>query len=204
MEAKQIKVIIPGAEEEKHLDVVVMPGETVRNIKEQVPQIREMSLFRSHNSLPCKESVDLYPSLQDRDRLFAASYQDVGQRLFSRMFGNPPPSLETANSQPTGSHRHYKALWERQGWKRKGSEYYGLFRCRNYRFRGKISMSGDTFEVFIWSPPPELRRHRHWGCFNHHGEDMYKIHFTNPLTNVNDAILNTQRLLSEAVIFCRR
>ena len=100
-EAKNIKVVIPAADREHGLDVRILPGATVRTIKSQVPALREMCLFRSHNSLPCREQVDLYASTRDGDIFYAATYQDVGmgslyasvKRFFAQdkePFGNPP------------------------------------------------------------------------------------------------------------------
>ena len=78
MYSKILKVIIPGAEEEYYLNVEVTPGDSVASLKDRVPEIRDMCLFRSHNSLPIKETTDLHKTVKDGDRLIAASYQDVG------------------------------------------------------------------------------------------------------------------------------
>ena len=78
---KRLKVIIPGAQEQ-YFDIFVSPGMTVKDIKIQVPQLRDSQLFRAHNSLPCKETVDLFPSVRDGDNFYAASYQDVGEIFY--------------------------------------------------------------------------------------------------------------------------
>jgi hypothetical protein len=77
MYGKTLKVTFPGAADEYFL-VVVTPGDTVRDLKNRHEELRDMCLFRSHNSLPMKETIELHPTVRDGDNLYAASYQDVG------------------------------------------------------------------------------------------------------------------------------
>ena len=78
MEKKQVIVIIPGAGPNSERSVILSPGDTVRHIKAQVPELNDLAIFKSWDSLPLKEKEDLYEKLRQGSKLFAASYQDVG------------------------------------------------------------------------------------------------------------------------------
>ncbi len=229
---KCVKVIFPATEQE--LDVRVHPGTTVKDIKAQVPALREMSLFRSENSLPCREKVDLYPSITEGAVLYAATYQDVGRQSFESSFLDllkdpflsskgrasdfrvqtsrneskaTARGLESSGALPSGRWSlNQKAndwpIWHRLGWRKLKIGYQGHYQFRQHKWPGliKTDASGDL-DAFIWNPPEALRNHRHWNCFSHEGGGKFRVHFLDDVENVNDAILNVQRLLAEAIIF---
>ncbi|MBU0514198.1 MAG: hypothetical protein KJ621_05445, partial [Proteobacteria bacterium] len=75
---KTIWIVVLGTDEDNMLPVRLIPGDTVADVKKRLPQLRDYAFFRSHNSLPCKETKDLFPSLRDGSILYCSTYQDVG------------------------------------------------------------------------------------------------------------------------------
>jgi hypothetical protein len=95
-----------------------------------------------------------------------------------------------------------KPLWQKLGWDKVGQNYYGTYQFRHDgKWYGHIREGYINLEVYIWWPPAALELHPRWPCFVHQGKNKYLIHFTNKLIGVDDAIINVQRLLAEAIIF---
>lgn len=257
---KNVLVAVPGAADDACYNLMVYPGYTVKDLKKQLPQLSQSSFFRSHNSLPCKETIDLYPSVRDGDMIFAAAYQDVGfiKKLAGLFKGKSskskdlrynvvekpvrppkprqskvtrpvtsavpsskepkgkrglpsfqpirpasPPAGEPESSVQDPSPLKGTPLWQRLGWTRDGNSYQGIYRFRHDgKWPGLIIKKWSGFDVFIWMPPAALQNHSHWACFNHVGKNKYKVHFIHHITEVSQAIINVQRLLAEAIIFC--
>jgi hypothetical protein len=47
-------------------------------------------------------------------------------------------------------------------------------------------------------PSDEIRRHSHWVCFQHRGNDWYVVHMARMPKDVSSGILTIERLITEA------
>jgi hypothetical protein len=95
---------------------------------------------------------------------------------------------------------HERPYWMEQGWTRRGNTYRGRYITRYAECEGEIKDRAGAFDVFIFCPPKELKRHRDWHCFNKVGRlsAKYKIHLTKQPKDVSSAILNIQRMIRES------
>ena len=75
---KKVLVAVPASGESVCKELVIHPGYTVRDLKQQLPELEDFAVFKDWDSLPFKENIDLYEKVRDGSRLYAASYQDVG------------------------------------------------------------------------------------------------------------------------------
>ncbi|MEA3357807.1 MAG: hypothetical protein U9R17_00100 [Thermodesulfobacteriota bacterium] len=78
MEGKRINIAVPASGQDACRELIVYPNCTVKEIKRQFPIYEDYAIFKGWDSLPFKESVDIYDKVQPGDQLYAASYQEVG------------------------------------------------------------------------------------------------------------------------------
>ena len=78
MDKKKIKIAVPASGEEICREVIIHPGNTVRDLKRQFPEFNDYAIFKGWDSLPFKEDVNIYEKVKPNSQLYAASYQDVG------------------------------------------------------------------------------------------------------------------------------
>lgn len=135
-----------------------------------------------------------------------------------------PPSIPVGASQPpvilkqcrqisirdypqvyhrTTVQRQLMPLYEEKGWRKNGHLYQGYYRINGRRWRGEIYERYPGFyEAFIYDPPVQnLKRHPHGPCFNPNGTaGRWKVHFREMPMNVDQAIMNIETILKEAVV----
>lgn len=98
-----------------------------------------------------------------------------------------------------GSYKSNK-YWEDQGWKYSGYELNGYYRTYYGAFRGRIQLSNSGLHrYYIFSPPPQLKKHPHWACFVYKGDDMYWVHFSTEPKNVDTGIVTIETIIREAL-----
>jgi hypothetical protein len=102
-----------------------------------------------------------------------------------------------------------RGLWNERGWQKRyngrGQIYDGNFQITNSRsrrritYRGRIHINSRAVELFIYDPPPEIKRHPKGPCFSPAGLPWFRLHWHRPATNVDDAILYMEKILFECV-----
>ena len=95
--------------------------------------------------------------------------------------------------------RRQVPYWQERGWKRNGNAYTGTYQTRHGSFWGEIVEHGASdIEFFLYMPSAEIRRHSHWTCFQHRGNDWHLVHMVRPPKDVSSGIITIERLISEA------
>lgn len=111
----------------------------------------------------------------------------------------------------TESGRAFVPLWQKAGWRLNAQnpnysigqyKFYSKKLKKTLRWDGAIKNSLYEVKVYIKDPPSFLKNHQHWQCFMHQGDGWYLVHFLERINGLDDAILNVQRLISEAYLFC--
>lgn len=93
-------------------------------------------------------------------------------------------------------------LYEEMGWRKNGHLYQGYYQANGRKWRGEIYEHYRGFyEAFIYNPPVQnLKRHPHGPCFNPNGvTGRWKVHFREMPMNVDQAIMNIETILKEAL-----
>jgi len=78
MSQKKVKIAVPASGEDYCREIILHPGNTVRDLKIQFPEFDDYAIFKGWDSLPFKEDVNIYEKVNSNSQLYAASYQDVG------------------------------------------------------------------------------------------------------------------------------
>lgn len=119
--------------------------------------------------------------------------------------------VKVRRSYRTASGERFVPLWQKAGWQlnAQNPEYsIGQYKFYSKEIGKKLTWDGAienrTYEVkvYIKNPPSFLMNHEHWECFMHQGNGWYLVHFLQRIKGLDDAILNVQRLISEAYWFC--
>ena len=95
--------------------------------------------------------------------------------------------------------RRQVPYWQERGWTRKGNTYAGSYQTKYGAFWGEIAEhSASDIEFLLYMPSDEIRRHSHWACFQHRGNDWYLLHMARRPKDVSSGILAIERLVTEA------
>jgi len=125
--------------------------------------------------------------------------KDLGNRpapasileLFSRVVRGRGPSIQVQ--------RRQVPYWQERRWTLNGNRYTGTYQTRYGAFAGDIAQHGaNDIEFFLYMPSDEIRRHSHWVCFQHRGNDWYLVHMGRCPKDVSSGILTIERLITEA------
>ena len=125
--------------------------------------------------------------------------RDLGNRpapasireLFSRVVRGRGPAIKVQ--------RRQVPYWQERGWTRNGNTYTGTYQTRYGALWGEIAEhSASDIEFFLYMPSDEIRRHSHWVCFQHRGNDWYLVHMGRCPKDVSSGILTIERLITEA------
>ncbi len=89
--------------------------------------------------------------------------------------------------------------WQERGWTQKGSTYNGSYQTPYGAFYGQITEHrGGHIDFWLYMPSDEIRRHSHWVCFQHRGNDWYVVHMATMPKDVSSGIITIERLIMEA------
>ena len=111
-----------------------------------------------------------------------------------------PPSSALARNGRIDVRPSNIPYYQQSGWKEKRNIVEGWYRCRFGAWRGEIirTISGKL-KFFIFNPPPQLKEHSHWHCFNYTGKDnRYFIHFSKDSSSLDAGIMAIQRILDQS------
>jgi hypothetical protein len=90
--------------------------------------------------------------------------------------------------------------WQERGWTRDGRRYSGAFRTPVGSFVGFIEERGSAIDFYMHDPPPAMRSHSHWACFQQRDSGWYLVHMRTRPADVSSGILTIERLLTEALL----
>jgi len=89
--------------------------------------------------------------------------------------------------------------WQERRWTRDGDTYTGSYQTPYAAFSGHIiEHRGGHIDFLLYSPSDEIRRHSHWTCFQHRGNDWYLVHMGRQPKDASSGILTIERLITEA------
>jgi hypothetical protein len=98
-----------------------------------------------------------------------------------------------------------RGAWDERGWTKQtaaGQENYeGYFLAGARKFRGRITSSdrGRNISIYIHDPPHEIKEHPRGGCFQLVSDGWFRLHWSRPARNVDDAILYMEKVLDESL-----
>jgi len=89
--------------------------------------------------------------------------------------------------------------WQERGWIQKDNTFTGAFQTPYGAFQGWIEQERSGRGNFhLYSPSDEIRRHSHWTCFQHRGNDWYLVHMAREPKDISSGILTIEKLITEA------
>jgi hypothetical protein len=88
--------------------------------------------------------------------------------------------------------------WREHGWIQDGNTYSGSFQTPYAAFQGWIEQQRSGIDFYVYRPSPEIRRHSHWTCFQHRGNDWYLVHMAKQPHDVSSGIITIEKLIKEA------
>jgi len=101
-----------------------------------------------------------------------------------------------------------RAAWDEQGWLESQQNnrriYEGAYRVRRRSgaiasYAGRIVLENGQITPYIADPPAQIKRHPKGACFQLTNPPWFRVHWHRPATNVDDALLYVERVLSEAL-----
>lgn len=96
-------------------------------------------------------------------------------------------------------HRRQIPYWQERGWTRGGNAYTGNYQTQYAAFWGHIQEHpGGHIDFLLYNPSAEIKRHSHWTCFQHRGNDWYLVHMGREPKDVSSGIMTIERLITEA------
>ena len=206
---KKLSVVVAGTGQIR--DVEIQPGTTAGDILHQLNLHGLLAVQGSERALLCRRRVGLRQGQGRRENLrldqsrsrsnAAVRVKDLGTRpapasireLFSRVVRGhgpairrpaPPDSLLAGTRLDSpGQHLHRQLP----------NAHTRHFRDRSRSTAADTSISGCT------CPSNEIRRHSHWVCFQHRGNDWYVVHMAKRMPkDVSSGIMTIERLITEA------
>lgn len=95
--------------------------------------------------------------------------------------------------------RRQVSYWQERGWTREGNEYSGNYQTAHGSFQGWIEQDpSGRLSFYLQRPSEQIRRHSHWTCFQHRGNDWYLVHMRREPRDVSSGIMTIERLIKEA------
>lgn len=127
------------------------------------------------------------------------SVRIVGTRQASSSIRDALSRMERSHAPAQVVRRREIPYWQERGWKRDGDAYTGSYQTVHGAFQGYIEQHGAShIDFFLCNPSGEIRSHSHWVCFQHRGNDWYRVHMGRPPRDVSSGILTIERLITEA------
>ena len=89
--------------------------------------------------------------------------------------------------------------WQERKWTLDGNAYSGSYQTPYAAFQGWIEQEhSGRLNFFLHNPSAEIRRHSHWTCFQHRGNDWYLVHMGREPRDVGSGIMTIERLITQA------
>jgi hypothetical protein len=113
------------------------------------------------------------------------------RNLFSRVVRGQAPAIAVE--------RRVIPYWQERGWTIEGNAYAGNYQTPYAAFQGWIEPeSSGRNNFYLNSPSAEIRRHSHWTCFQHRGNDWYLVHMSREPKDISSGIMTIEKLIREA------
>ena len=89
--------------------------------------------------------------------------------------------------------------WQERGWIQKDNTFTGAYQTPYGAFQGWIEQERSGRGNFcLYCPSDEIRRHSHWTCFQHRGNDWYLVHMAKEPKDVSSGIMTIEKLITGA------
>jgi len=112
-------------------------------------------------------------------------------QLFGSVMRGPGPSITIE--------RRKIPYWQDRGWRRNGNIYEGTYQTPYEAFQGWIEQErSGRGNFYLYRPSDAIRRHSHFTCFQHRGNDWYLVHMAKEPRDVGSGIITIERLITEA------
>jgi hypothetical protein len=113
------------------------------------------------------------------------------ERLFTRVTRGQAPAIPVQ--------RRQIPYWQERGWTQDDNSYSGNYQTPYVAFLGWIEQERfGHINFYLYSPSDEIRRHSHWTCFQHRGNDWYLVHMGREPKDIGSGIMTIERLIKEA------
>ena len=88
---------------------------------------------------------------------------------------------------------------EARGWTRHGNRHRGRFKTKYGEWWGEAELVAGELNLFIYSPPRQVRNGPHGACFETHvGDNWWWVHFWKESANPADEVMAIERALEES------
>ena len=131
----------------------------------------------------------------------------LAAHIAGKTTSSPPHSPPARDNHPQRIviHPVARPYHELQHWEVNGDRLVGFYRTPYGSYEGYIrNWRTHAPAFYIINPPQQLRYHPHWVCFTHIGRGRYLIHFYPHPKNPDAGILETEKVLAEALSGQRR
>lgn len=138
--------------------------------------------------------------LRDTIRRLGPKVSQVSIRPLAGFAPLAPPDREPQRSRRQVVKRDQRPYWKQRGWRSTlTGTFVGWYRTQFGSWRGKAKRrrSGGV-KLFIHAPPAVLENHSHWACFRPRSGGWYFIHMNGRVQDLSSAILEVERILTEA------
>lgn len=98
-----------------------------------------------------------------------------------------------------------RGAWDERGWTKTTSgnkeTYEGFYRAQERKYQGRIEISSwaKRIRMYIYDPPPQIKKHEHGACFLLVKNGWFVLHWSKAARNVDDAILYMEKILDESL-----
>jgi hypothetical protein len=125
--------------------------------------------------------------------------RDTGTRPAPALLREILSRLTRGQAPATAIQRRRIPYWQERGWTRQANVYNGNYQTRYGAFQGWIEQrQSGQIDFYLYKPSDDIRRHSHWTCFQHRGNDWYLIHMGRQPQDVSSGIMTIERLIKEA------
>ena len=125
--------------------------------------------------------------------------KDLGTRPAPASIREMLSRLVRGHGPATVVQRRQIPYWQERGWTHQSNTYTGSYQTPYGAFSGQITEHrGGHIDFWLYMPSDEIRRHSHWVCFQHRGNDWYIVHMARMPKDVSSGIMTIERLITEA------
>jgi len=125
--------------------------------------------------------------------------RDLGTRVASASLLQLFETVRRGHAPAIPVERRQIPYWRERGWTFENNAYSGSYQTHYVAFQGWIEQErSGHINFYLYQPSDEIRRHSHWTCFQHRGNDWYLIHMGRQPKDVSSGIITIERLITEA------